>query len=129
MTSSHADSVSVTRRRTGMALIIVAGLLLLGSGTAKLLGAPPIVHQLQQYGFDRTVWLVGGLEVVSGISLLIPRMRSVGLVMVSAFLGGAIATHVQHHERFAFLLPAVLVLTMTWSGIWLESPASTWSFR
>ena len=111
-----------------MALTALAGLILLGSGTAKLLGVPAVVQQLDSYGFDGTIPLVGTLELLSGLLLLTPRLRSVGFVFASAFLGGAIATHVQHHQPFAGV-PAFFVLVLTWAGVWLEYPVSLWSFR
>ena len=106
----------------------IAGLLLLGSGIAKLAGVPPVVQPLYAYGFTHTVPLVGALELLSGVLLLVRRTRSFGLVFASAFLGGALATHVQHHEPKE-CIPAVLVLALVWGGVALRHPITLWSFR
>jgi uncharacterized membrane protein YphA (DoxX/SURF4 family) len=118
--------LSAARRRTGTALTILAGFVLVASGTVKMLGVPAVVHQLERYGFVHTVPLVAVLEIVSGILFLVPRTRSFGLVFASAFLGGAIATHVQHSEIVP-LAPAALVLALLWTGTWLRHPVALWS--
>ena len=127
MINENSNPISSGRRRTGVALTTLAGVLLLASGTVKLAGVPVVVHQLQQYGFVHTVPLVALLEIASGVLFLIPRTRSLGLVFASAFLGGAIATHVQHAETFQ-TLPAASVLLLVWTGVWLEHPIALWSF-
>ncbi len=115
------------RQRLGTGAIVLAGVLLLGSGTAKLLGVPPVVRQLEAYGFVGTVPLVALLELASAVLLLLPRTRAFGLVFASAFMGGAIATHVQHHE-LAPGLPSILVLGLAWLGVALRHPEALWSF-
>ncbi|HLJ10092.1 MAG TPA: hypothetical protein VKU82_02825 [Planctomycetaceae bacterium] len=62
---------------------------------------------------------VAVLDVVSSILFLIPRTRPLGLLLVSAYLGGAIATHVQHDDLP--LGPAV-ILSMVWAATWLRNP-------
>lgn len=125
---SHNEMDTTRRRRVGAAVIVLAGVILLGSGTAKLVGVAPVVRQLDAFGFVGTVPLVGLLEVTSAILLLLRRTRSFGLVFTSAFMGGAIATHLQHQDVVPGL-PAVLVLGLAWLGVALRHPEALWSFR
>jgi uncharacterized membrane protein YphA (DoxX/SURF4 family) len=127
MTDDDNQLISVARRRIGGALTVLAGVLLVASGTVKLLGIPAVVRQLEQYGFVHTVPLVAGLEILSGVLFLVPRTRPFGVVFASAFMGGAIATHVQHAETVQ-IVPAALVLGLLWSAAWLKQPAALWSF-
>ena len=127
MTDTRTDVDSIARRRVGTTLTILSSILLVGSGTAKLLGAPPMVEPLRAYGFTNTVPLVAALELGSGVLLLVRRTRSFGLLFASAFLGGAIATHVQHHEVVE-LFPAFVVLGIAWVGTWLKHPVTLWSY-
>ncbi|HXT15030.1 MAG TPA: DoxX family protein [Gemmatimonadaceae bacterium] len=130
MTSYHTESstsMSVARRRTGTGLTILVGVLLMASGTVKMLAVPPVVGPLKQYGFVHTVPLVATLEIISGVLFLLPRTRSFGLVFASAFMGGAVATHIQHAETIQ-LVPAALVLALLWIATWLKHPAALWSF-
>ena len=122
------EPASTGWRRTGAALTTLAGILLIASGIAKLARLTPVVQPLYAYGFTHTVPLVGTLEVLSGVLLLVPRTRSFGLVFASAFLGGALATHVQHHEVLK-CIPALLVLALVWGGTSLRHPIALWSFR
>ena len=118
---THDDNrlISVARRRTSVSLTVLVGVLLVASGTVKLLGIPAVVQPLEQYGFVHTVPLVAGLEILSGLFFLVPRTRSLGVVFASAFMGGAVATHVQHAES-AQIIPAALVLGLLWSATWLN---------
>ena len=127
MTITHSERTSAARLRAGTAITIVAGALLLGSGIAKMLGVAAVVRPIEAYGFVHTVPLVAALEIASGILFLLPRTRSFGLVFASAFMGGAIATHIQHAE-VAQLVPAVAVLGLVWAGTWLRHPVALWSF-
>jgi uncharacterized membrane protein YphA (DoxX/SURF4 family) len=128
MTRISNGPTSTRWQRTGSALTTLAGVLLVASGLAKLAGVPPVVQPLYAYGFTHTVPLVGALEVLSGVLLLIPKTRSFGLVFASAFLGGALATHVQHHEARE-CIPAFFVLALVWGGVSLRHPITLWSFR
>jgi len=127
MSDIRIDPRSTVRRRAGTILTTLAALILVGSGVAKALGAPAVVRQLHAYGFTNTVLLVAALELTSGVLLLVPRTRSFGLLFASAFLGGAVATHVQHDPGFA-MVPASAVLVLVWLGVWLEHPVTLWSF-
>lgn len=127
MTTIRIEPASSGWRRTGSVLTTLAGLILLVSGAVKLAGVPPVVQSLYAYGFTHTVPLVGTLEMLSGILLLVPKTRSFGLVFASAFLGGALATHVQHHE-VRQCIPALFVLALVWGGVTLRHPITLWSF-
>jgi hypothetical protein len=119
--------LSARRRKTGNILILVAGLVLLGSAAAKLAQLPPVVAQMSANGFSGArLQIVAVLEVVSTVLFLAPRTRSAGLLMISAFLGGAIATHMGHGEP---IFGPAIVLTLLWLGAWLRHPEILWSFR
>lgn len=120
------ESVSRTRRKAGSVLITLGAVLLLASGAAKLAHVPPVVAQLSAMGFDGgKLTFVGLLEVFSAALFLIPATRSAGLLFVSSFLGGAIATHLQHAEPIAG--PSV-ILSLLWFAAWLRHPQIFWSW-
>jgi len=122
MTSGHANS-SVSdklRRVAGIVLIFLGGLVLLGSAAAKFAHVPKVVEELGRLGFEgNKLTIIAVLEVVSAVLFLAPATRSLGLLLVSAYLGGAIATHVQHDD--SALGPAV-ILSLIWAGAWLRYP-------
>lgn len=114
------------RVRAGTALIYVLSLVLSGSAIAKFVQIPKVVTEMSAMGFDGgKLMLIASLELASAILFLYPRTRSFGLLMVSAYLGGAIATHVGHNE-----LPFQpgFVLTLFWIAALLRHPQTLWSF-
>ena len=113
----------------GGALIVLTGAVLALSAGLKFAGVPPVVRQMAAAGFaGPKLTLIACLEVAGTALFLWPRTRSIGLLLVSAYLGGAICTHVQAGEFPRALLPSVL-LSLAWIGTWLRHPQSLWSLR
>ncbi len=120
-------SSSPMRKTTGRVLIFLGGLMLIGSAGAKFAYVPKVVTELGAFGFEgNKLMFIAALEVVSAVLLLVPRTRSFGLLLVSSFMGGAIATHLQHSR--SFLQPSI-VLSILWLGVWLRHPEILWSLR
>jgi hypothetical protein len=72
--------------------------------------------------------LVAGIELTSGALILIPQLRSVALLFISAHVGGAICAHLIAGQYFA-VLPSMVVLTMCWLGMFLRHPQILWSLE
>jgi hypothetical protein len=76
-------------------------------------------------GFDGgKLTFIAVLEVLSALLFVVPASRAAGLLMVSAYLGGAFASHIQHSQS---PLPPAIVLTIVWLGSWLRHPETLWS--
>lgn len=122
---TNSSSVGKKRRITGTVLMGLASIMLIGSAVAKLAHVPKVVTELGAMGFSgNKLIFIAILEILSAVFLLIPVTRSFGLLMVSAFMGGAIATHVGHDQPF--IQPA-MVLVIFWLGTWLRHPQILWS--
>jgi hypothetical protein len=120
----NAQSVR-PRRITGNVLMGIVVVALIGAAAAKLVHAPFLVNQLRPFGFDDTwISILGVIELGSAILFAIPRTRALGLLLITGFLGGAIATHIQHGQSPA--QPAVL-LAVGWTGVWLRHREANWS--
>ncbi len=70
---------------------------------------------------------VAGLELLSGLLFLLRPLRSLGLLVASAYLGAAICAHIAVDQFFA-ILPTMLVLGCCWLGTALRHPQMLWSF-
>jgi len=104
----------------GSSMVYIVGFLLAGSSMAKFAGLPKVIEHLAALGFDGPkLTLIATLEILSAVLVLVPRTRVVGLLLASAYLGGAIATHIQHGQPPS--QPA-FVLALMWLGIWLRYP-------
>jgi hypothetical protein len=121
------SSMSKGRRISGNVLIVFGFLALLGSATTKILQVPKVVEGLGALGFSgNRLMFIAALEIFSAVLFLIPATRSFGLLMISAYLGGAISAHLGHGEN---IFPPSLILSIVWIGACLRHPAVLWSFN
>ena len=122
---TNSSSPSKKRRITGTVVIVLGAVMLIGSAVAKFAHVPQVVAQLGAMGFDGSkLMFIRTLEILSAALFLIPATRSIGLLMVSAYMGGAIATHVVHDQP---AIQPAFVLAIFWLGAWLRHPEVLWS--
>jgi hypothetical protein len=120
------SSQSKGRRIAAWILTGLLTLLFTFSAAAKLVGAQDVVDTVEKWGLRNHLLLIGIGELVSAWLFLIPRTNSLGLLLLSAYMGGAIATQMQHGE--SYILPAV-VLLLVWVAGYLRHPEVLQSFR
>ena len=121
-------TVGKGRARAGTVLIYLLGFMLVGSALVKFAQVPAVLAQFRVLGFeDGRLTFIGILELVCAVLFMLPRTRSIGLLLISSYLGGAIATHVGHGQPTA-VEPAFL-LGLFWLGVWLRHPQILWSFE
>lgn len=78
-------------------------LLLAASATDKISGSAHSLQMTQSFGIaPGTYRLLGIIELVAAILFFIPRTGILGLLLLSSYLGGAIATHLQHGQSVIF---------------------------
>jgi hypothetical protein len=120
-------SIGKTRRIAGLVLICLGSIVLIGSAGAKFAHVPKVVNDLGAMGFENgRLTMIAVAEVISALLFLLPFTRSIGLLLASAYMGGAIATHVQHGQPF--IQPA-MILALLWAGAWLRHPQVLWSMN
>ena len=112
----------------GSTLIYLVGIALIGTSFLKFAHPPAVLAQFRELGYEGSkLTLIGILEVSCALLFMVPPTRSIGVLLISSYLGGAIATHVGHGQPAAFG-PAVL-LALAWLGAWLRHPYILWSFE
>jgi len=104
----------------GLVLHILVGGLMIVTGLQKVLGPVP-PEALARLGLGEQARLIGAGAVVAALLLLIPRTSSLGILLTSAFWGGAICIHMAYGEPY--LLQAVF-LALSWVGAYLRNPAT-----
>ena len=83
----------------------------LGSTFGKLTGNEEALKMAANFGLDsKTYLLIGVIELVSLLLFIIPRTGIIGTMLLSAFMGGAIATHLEHNES---VIAPCIILTFT----------------
>lgn len=71
----------------------------LGSAIGKFTANDEALKIAANFGLDaRTYTLIGVVELVSLILFIIPRTGIIGTFLLAAYMGGAIATHLENGE-------------------------------
>jgi hypothetical protein len=94
--------------------------LLLFSAGGKFLKPEAVVKGFTQLGWPDTLAVpLGILEVACVVLLLIPRTAVLGAILLTGYMGGAMATHLRIGEPW-FLQAAVPIVP--WIGLYLRDP-------
>jgi hypothetical protein len=110
----------------GRALTALFALFMLGASIApKLLGMPVAAETIEALGWSRDhVLMIGLLELAFTVLYLVPRTAVLGAVLMTALLGGAMATHIRvGSPLFSHVLFSIYLALFMWGGLWLRSPA------
>lgn len=68
-----------------------------------------------------TFALLGGLLLICTLLYAVPRTAVLGAVLLTAYLGGAVATHVRvGSPLFSHVLFGVYLGVFVWGGLWLR---------
>ena len=110
----------------GRALTALFALFMLGASIApKLLGMPVAGDTIEALGWSRDhVLMIGLLELAFTVLYLVPRTAVLGAVLMTALLGGAMATHIRvDSPLLSHTLFSIYLALFMWGGLWLRSPA------
>lgn len=109
---------------TGLTLTTLAAIFLLLDGAAKIARLQPVVEGSVSLGFSEGVILpLGVILVVATVLYVLPRTSVFGAVLLTGYLGGAVATHVRMgHPLLTHALFPVYLGVMIWLGLVLRDP-------
>lgn len=120
---SATQTMPVSTRTPWAAHIMSAlpAVFLLFSGVTKLLRPAPVLESFIQLGYPASLALtIGILEVACVVVYLIPRTSVLGAILLTGYLGGAIATHVRvGSDLFSLVLP-ILIGALIWGSLFLR---------
>ena len=105
----------------GRILSALPALFLLLDGIGKLVKPAAVVEATVQLGYPESVIVgLGVVLVACTILYLIPRTAVLGAILLTGYLGGAVATHVRvGGPVFSILMPVILGV-MLWGGLYLR---------
>lgn len=116
-----------TRRMevTGYVLTGLFALFMLGASVApKLLRMPVAAETLTGLGWPDYSLMIGLFELAFVVLYLIPRTSVLGAVLMTALLGGAMATHIRAGSPLlSHTLFSIYLALFMWGGLWLRNPA------
>lgn len=96
------------------------------SALAKLTGAEPIRESFETFGLSDMAIVIGVGELISALLYLIPRTSSLGVLLLSSHMGGAICIHMAHGELYIF---QSIILILVWVGYYVRHPELMISFQ
>jgi hypothetical protein len=112
------------RRIAGYVLTAFVALFLTFDTVLKVLRLAPAVQGTTELGYPAgTVLWIGMIELVCLALYLVPRTSVVGALLLTGYLGGAIATHVRVGSPLvSHTLFPIYVALMVWGGLYLREP-------
>jgi hypothetical protein len=91
------------------------------AGILKLAGGQQMTTGWAAFGYPlSTLFPIGVTELACALLYAIPRTSVLGAVLVTGYLGGAVATHVRLSQP-VWTVPALLGV-LAWLGLWLRDP-------
>jgi len=112
--------------RAGWVLSILVALFLLMDGGMKLVPLQPVLDTMPTLGWPNDIGIIraiGTLLIVITALYLWPRTAPLGAVLLTGYLGGAIATHLRIGSPwFTHTLFGLYVGALAWIGLWLRDP-------
>jgi hypothetical protein len=116
------ESSAKKRSIAGYALTAFVALFLTFDTVMKVLQLAPAMQGTIELGYPAsTVLTIGLIELVCLVLYLIPRTSVLGALVLTGYLGGAIATHVRVGSPLpTHTLFPIYVALMVWGGLYLR---------
>jgi DoxX-like family len=107
---------------TGRILTALPALFLLIDGIMKLFKPAVVVEATVKLGYPESVIIGLGIVLIAcTVIYLIPRTAVLGAILLTGYLGGAVATHVRVGDSlFTIIFPVILGI-MLWGGLYLRN--------
>ena len=108
----------------GWICTILPGAFLILDSVLKFVQPVEVVEQTVLLGYEPDVLIPLGITLlISTILYLIPQTAVLGAILLTGYLGGAVATHVRiDHPLFTHTLFPVYLGILIWLGLYLRDP-------
>lgn len=98
--------------------VLISAFLIVASASGKFLEWEGKAEMFDQLGWTTDVMFkIGVVEVAIAVLFLIPRAAFLGAILLTAYLGGAVSTHVRVEEPF--FIPIVIGI-LAWIALGLR---------
>ena len=113
--------ISNGQRRIGRILSALVSLFLLFDGTMKLVKPPVVVQSTLQLGYTESAILGIGLTLlVCTLLYIVPRSSIVGAVLLTGYLGGAVASNIRAGMPVFNVVFPMIMAALLWGGLWFR---------
>jgi hypothetical protein len=108
---------------TGRIMSGLPALFLLFGGTANLFKPASAVEGTVKLGYSESVMVPLGIVLLVCTALyLIPRTSILGAILLTGYLGGAVATHVRNGDPAFNICFPIFFGALLWGGLYLRDP-------
>jgi hypothetical protein len=105
----------------GRILVALSALFLLFDAAGHLIVPAAVVEAFNRLGYPLSLSSVLAIvELVCLIVYVIPRTAILGAILLTGYLGGAVATHLRVHDPLFDTLFPIIFGGMVWAGLYLR---------
>jgi hypothetical protein len=117
-----ALKTSKTQLWTARIMSGVVILFMLMDSLGKFIQPDPVIEGTLELGYAlHHLVIIGILGLISTLLYVFPRTTVLGAVLLTAYYGGAVATHVRlDNPLLSHVLFPVYLAILAWAGIWLR---------
>jgi len=122
MSSTQTESSSKKMIWTGRILAVLSSLFLLLDGVMKILKPVQVLEATARLGYPVTTLTGIGVTLIACTLLyVLPRTSVVGAILLTGYLGGAVASNVRAGSAWFETMFPMLIAALVWGGIWLRN--------
>jgi hypothetical protein len=118
---AHSAPLSKKRLWAGRIISALAILFLLFDATGKLMRIAPVLEACARLGIPASLIVgIGSLLLACVVVYAVPRTSTLGAILLTGYLGGAVAINLRVGDPpFETLFPVIFGM-LTWAGIFLR---------
>ena len=106
---------------TGWVLSALPALFLLSGSVTAMMHSPQVVEGTAKLGYQASILpVLGAIEFCCAVLYLIPRTAVLGALLLTAYCGGAVASHARLGQA-QWVVPVVFG-AVVWAGLLLRRP-------
>jgi hypothetical protein len=80
----------------------------------------PIIHSLKRFGVATAILGIGATLLVCTVLYVVPRTSIVGALLLTAYLGGAVASNVRAGMPVFNVVFPMIMAGLVWGGLWFR---------
>jgi hypothetical protein len=118
---TQAGPVSKGRLWTGRIISAVVVLFLLFDSITKVMKVRAVIEASAQLGYPaNTIFTIGIILLVCTVFYIIPQTAVLGAILLTGYLGGAVAANLRISNAMFNTLFPIVVAALMWTGIFLR---------
>ena len=122
--------ISKAQLWAGRVMSALASLFLLWDGGMKLVKPPFVVQATIQLGYPESAILgIGITLLVCTLLYIVPRTSTLGAVLLTGYLGGAVASNVRAGMPIFNIIFPFIMAALLWGGLWFRDTRARNLFR